>query len=147
MSASDAAENALAKLMFQNIDWVGIGDAGGLRGSVVAGSFWMGLATGDPGEIGTEITNEANYAGYARVAVPRDIAHWTVSGASPTQVANALLVLFPLCTAVPNNVTHFFFGRDQFGPGMILLSGPAPLAVGVGITPEFAPGAAVGTFD
>lgn len=50
---------------------------------------YVSLHTGDPGEAGDQTTNEATYAGYARVAVARDSGGWTVTG------SQALLSLDP----------------------------------------------------
>ena len=55
--------------MFNNTDFANIGDAGGLQNSATAGSLYVSLHTADPGEAGSQTTNEANYTSYARVAV------------------------------------------------------------------------------
>lgn len=57
--------------MFNNTDFANIGDAGGLQNSATAGSLYISLHTSDPGEAGSQTTNEANYTSYARVAVAR----------------------------------------------------------------------------
>jgi len=71
MSKSNACENGLLLLMFNNTDFANIGDAGGLQNSATAGSLYISLHTSDPGEAGSQTTNEANYTSYARVAVAR----------------------------------------------------------------------------
>jgi len=43
-------------------------------------NLYLALHTSDPGEAGGQSTNEADYTGYARVAVPKTAAGWTVSG-------------------------------------------------------------------
>ncbi len=149
MSMSNAAENALLQLLFLNADWAGIGDAGGLRGSVSAGNYYVSLHTADPGEAGTQATNEATFVGYARVAIPRgglSGVNWTVLA---NQVANAASVQFAECTGGTETLTHFAFGQDASGAGQILVSGAlgAPRNVSSGITPFFNAGALVGTMD
>ena len=50
MSMSNASENNLLKLLFNNVDWANIGDAAGLQNSAAAGNFYVRLHTTDPGE-------------------------------------------------------------------------------------------------
>ncbi len=139
MSLTNAAETALLNLIFVNTDCANIGDAGGLQNSATAGSFYVSLHTGDPGEAGSQTTSEATYTGYARVAVARSGAGWTVSGAN---VSNAAAVTFGACTAGTNTITHFGIGTDASGAGNLILKGAltASLAVSAGITPSFAIG-------
>lgn len=139
MSLSNAAETDLLTLLFNNTNWANLGDATGVRGSTVAGSFYVSLHTADPGEAGSQTTSEANYTGYARVAVARSGAGWTVAGNS---VSNAAAVTFGLCTAGSNTITYFAIGRDSAGAGEIIVSGATTgsLAVSAGITPAFAIG-------
>lgn len=140
MSLSNAAETALLTLIFNNTAWANIGDAGGLQPSATAGSFYVSLHTADPGEAGTQSTSEATYTGYARVAVARSSAGFTVSGSN---VSNAAAVTFGACTAGSNTITHFAIGTASTGTGNLVESGAlsASLAVSAGITPSFAIGA------
>jgi hypothetical protein len=139
MSATNAFETALLTLYFNNTDHANIGDAGGLQNSAAAGSFYVSLHTGDPGETGTQTTSEATYTSYARVAVARSGAGWTISGAN---VSNAAAVSFPACTGGSNTITHFGIGSDSSGAGNLFFKGAlaASLAVSSGITPSFAIG-------
>jgi hypothetical protein len=146
MSKGNTFENDLLLLIFNNTNIAGIGDATGLRGSSVAGSLYVSLHTGDPGEAGSQTTNEANYTGYARKAVARSAGGWTVSTNS---VSNTSAVTFDPCTAGSNSITHFAVGMDLSGAGKILYKGAltASLAVSAGITPEFAASAITITED
>lgn len=139
MSATNAFENALALLIFNNTNIANIGDATGLRGSSTAGSLYISLHTGDPGEAGDQTTSEATYTDYARVAVARSGSGFTV--ASDT-VSNAAAVAFPPCTGGTNTISHFGIGTASSGAGVLLLKGSlsANLAVSNGITPQFAIG-------
>lgn len=139
MSLTNAAETALLTLLFNNTDWANIGDAAGLQNSATAGSFYVSLHTADPTETGTQTSSEATYTGYARVAVARSGAGWTVSG---NNVSNAAAVTFGACTAGSSSVTHFGIGTDLSGAGNLILKGAltATLAVSAGITPSFAIG-------
>jgi hypothetical protein len=149
MSMSNAAEAGVLSLVFANSNYANIGDATGLRGSSTAGSFYISLHTGDPGETGNQTTSEATYTSYARVAVARSGAGWTVSGTAPTQAANTAAITFPACTGGSNTITHIAIGRDSSGTGEILFKGAlsASLAVSSGITPQVAIGALVVTLD
>jgi hypothetical protein len=91
MSKGNTWENDLLLLVFNNTNAANIGDATGLRGSTAAGNLYLALHTGDPGEAGDQTTNEANYTGYARMAVVRSAAGFTVT---TNNVVNAALITF-----------------------------------------------------
>lgn len=140
MSMSNAAEAAFLDLLFLNVDWAGIGDAGGLQNSAAAGNFYIALHTADPGEAGDQTTSEIAYTSYARVAVARSGAGFSRSGST---ISNVALVQFPQCTGGSGTATHFSIGSSSSGAGQILASGAlsASLAVSNGIQPQFAAGA------
>lgn len=146
MSKSNAWETALLNLVFNNTDAANIGDATGLRGSSTAGSLYVSLHTGDPGEAGSQTTNECAYTSYARVAVARSGAGWTVSG---NAVTNAALVQFPQCTGSSETATYFGIGTASSGAGVLLYKGAlsASLAISSGIQPQFGAGDLDGTED
>lgn len=139
MSMTNAAETDLLELYFNNVDHANIGDAAGLQNSATAGSLYVSLHTGDPGEAGSQTTSEATYTSYARVAVARSAAGWTVSGSN---CSNAAAITFPAATGGTNTITHFGIGTDSSGAGNLLFKGAlsASLAVSSGITPAFAIG-------
>lgn len=146
MSLSNALENALLLLLFNNDTIAGIGDVTGIVGSSVDGSLYVSLHTSDPGEGGSQNTNEATYTSYARVAVARTTGGWTVVG---NAVENAAAVTFPQATGGSNTITHFGIGTSSSGAGTLLMSGAlgSSIAVGSGVTPQFAAGAIDGSFD
>lgn len=138
-AASDYLENAVLALLFNNSNIANLGDATGVRGSTTAGSIWVALYTAAPSDTGGG--TEANYTGYARVAVARSGAGWTVSGTSPTQVVNASAVTFGACTAGSNTITHFgLFDASTSGNLLVYGALSASLSVSAGITPQFASG-------
>ena len=149
MSSSNAFENSLLLLVFNNTDIANVGDAAGLQNSVAAGSLFVALHTADPGEGGDQTTSETVYTNYARVAVARSGAGWTVSGTAPTQAANAAAVTFPTCGATGATLTYFSVGLITSGASVIVASGilTAQLIVSNGITPSFAIGALTVTLD
>jgi hypothetical protein len=139
MSKGNTFENDLLLLIFNNTDAALIGDATGLRGSSTAGSLYISLHTGDPGDAGTATTSEAAYTSYARVAVARSGAGWTVTG---NAVTNAALIQFPQCTGSSETLTHFGVTTASSGSTKLLYKGAlsSSLAVSSGIQPQFAAG-------
>jgi hypothetical protein len=131
MSLSNSAEQDLMLLLFNNTNWANTGDATGIRGSTAAGSWFISLHTADPGEAGSQTTSEATFTSYARVAVARSGAGWTVTSGS---AVNAATITFPTCTGGTNTITHFAIGRDTSGAGEIICSGAltTPVVVSVG---------------
>jgi len=147
---SASAENNLMLLIFNNTNWANVGDAVGVRGSTVAGSFYVGLATAALTDASTQLTSESAYTGYGRQAVARSGAGWLVSGSSPTQAANVAAITYGICIgAAPETQKYFCIGRDAAGAGEILWWGQltADLIVNLGITPQFAIGACVATLN
>jgi hypothetical protein len=146
MSMTNAAEAALLDLLFLNVDWANVGDAGGLQNSATAGSFHISLHTADPGEAGSQTTSEVAYTGYARVAVARTAGGWT---RSVSTISNTALVQFGQCTGGTATATHFGIGTDSTGAGNLLLKGAlnASLSISNGIQPQFAAGAMTATVD
>jgi hypothetical protein len=139
MSATDAFETSLLQLYFQNTNHANVGDATGLRSSTAAGSFYVSLHTADPGETGAQNTTECAYGSYARQAVVRSAAGWTVSGAN---VSNAAVITFPTATSGSETATHFGIGSAVSGAGNLFFKGAltAGRAISAGITPSFAIG-------
>jgi hypothetical protein len=120
MSKSNAFETGLLAHVFNNAAVAGIGDAPGLPGSATAGSLYVSLHTADPGELGDQSTGEAAYAGYARVAVARSSAGWTVAGGSVSPAAD---LDFPEMPQGSPSITHFGVGTAAAGAGLLLYSG------------------------
>lgn len=136
MSKSDTFENDLLLLLFNNTAIANIGDAGGLRASVAAGSLYWSLHTADPGEAGTAVTSETAYTGYARIAAARSGAGFTVTGNS---VSPPAAVDFAECTASPGgSITHFGIVNTASGAGKLLYSGTVSpnIALAVGVIPR-----------
>lgn len=102
--------------------------------------IYVSLHTADPGEAGTQLTNEATYTSYARVAVVRSGVGWT---ASANPCVNAAQITMPQCTGGTNTITHVALGTASSGAGQILYSGAlnSSLAVSNLIQPIFAAGA------
>jgi len=146
MSFSNSTETDLLELLFNNSAFANVGDASGLQPSGAAGSFYVRLHTGDPGEAGTGDTSEATYTGYAPVAVARSGAGWTVSG---NAVSNAATVQFGECTAGSSTITYASICLGSGAGAQILVRAAlsASRAVSAGITPLFNAGEISGTLD
>lgn len=134
MSKTNGYENSLLLLVFNNTNIASVGDGTGLRGSSTAGSLYVSLHTGDPGEAGDQTTNECAYTSYARVAVARSGAGWTVTADS---VSPAAAISFPAATGGTETATHFGVGTDSSGAGVLLYKGSISptIAVSNGVTP------------
>jgi hypothetical protein len=136
MSKSNTFENELLLLIFNNVDIPDIGDAAGLQNSATAGSLFLSLHTADPGEAGTQATNEIAYTGYARAAVARSAAGFTVAGNVVTLTNN---VDFPEMTGGAGGlVTHWAVGKASAGAPVILYKGTTDpdITISAGVTPR-----------
>ena len=127
--------NAILQLVFNNVAAANIGNTAGLQPSSAAGSLYVSLHTADPGAGGAQNTSEAAYTGYARVAVARSSAGWTVTGESVSPTA---IVVFPAGTAGGETCTYACVGTAASGAGEILYRGllTPSIVTGNGITPE-----------
>ncbi len=118
---SDAAENDLLLLLFNNTDWADVGDAAGLQASAADGSFFAALHTADPTDSGLQNASEVAYTGYARVAVARTTGGWTISSSS---VSPASDIDFPEKTGGADQTATFFsIGLESTGATDILYFG------------------------
>jgi len=111
----------------------------GLDPSYRAGATqYLAMFTADPSETGS-IADEADYTGYARVALTKSSA-WTGTSSPFT---NAALIQFGACTAGTNALTHFAVVDTASGAVNMMISGAlsATLNVSAGIQPQFAIGA------
>lgn len=140
MSKSNTFENELLLLLFNNTDIANIGDASGLQNSATAGSLYAVLHTADPGEAGNATTSEAAYTNYARVAIARSGAGWTVSG---NNVTNAADIVFPTSGSGPEIITHWSICKESSGASVILYKGAlsSSLTVNNLIAPRIVAGA------
>lgn len=122
MSKGNTFENELLAHILENADIALIGDATGLRGSTTAGNLFFSLHSADPGEAGDQTTSEVTYTGYARAAIARTGASWTISGDGTATLAATLS--FPQRTDVGTvTATHFALGTASTGTGKILYKG------------------------
>lgn len=142
MSATNQFEDDLLDLIFTNVDAPNVGDAAGLQNSAAAGDFFISLHTGNAisDATTTQTSNEAAYTNYARQAVARSTAGWTVASGN---VDNDAAITYPTSGSGPETETDVGIGFAVSGAGYLQMwaSLVADLVVNVGITPEFAIGA------
>jgi hypothetical protein len=134
----DAFATDLLELIFTNANIANIGDSTGLRGSATAGNFHIALYTTAP-TASTEGT-ETVYTNYARVAVARSGAGWTVSG---NNCYNTAAITFNQCGATGATLCAFSInigGTENDDDAIYWGDLTSNLAVSSGITPEFAVG-------
>jgi hypothetical protein len=118
MSKGDTFENDLLKLIFNAVPIANLADN---AVSAPLTNLYVSLHTADPGEAGSQLTSEATYTGYARVAIARGPGGWAVGGNSVSPVGN---IDFPPATGGTNTITHAAIGSASSGAGKIFYSGP-----------------------
>ena len=132
MSKGNTFENDWLKLVFNATAIANIADN---AASSPLTNLYVSLHTGNPDETGDQTTLECNYTSYARVAVARSGAGWTVTANS---VSPAAAISFPACTGGTNTATYFAVGTASSSTGKILYSGTvAPsISISTGVTPQ-----------
>lgn len=133
MSKGDTFENDLLKLIFNATAIANMADNAATSPLT---NLFVSLHTADPGEAGSQLTNETAYTGYARVSVARTSGGFTVTGNSVSPVAN---IDFGECTASPGAaITHFAIGTASSGAGKLLYSGTVTpnITMAVGVIPR-----------
>ncbi len=142
MSLSNSAENSIALLIFNATAWANIADN---AASSPLTNLYVSFHTSDPGEAGSQTTNETSYTSYARVAVARSGSGWTVTGNSVSPAAN---VDAPQCTGGTATLTHFGVGSASSGAGVLIGSGTLTpnISVNSGVTPRLSTSTTI-TFD
>ena len=128
MSKSDAFEAAILDLVFKGTAIANLADN---AASSPLTNLVVHLHTADPGESGTQATNQATYGGYAAVNVARG-AGWT---RSITTISPTADILFPAwASGASNTITHFSVGNGT----MIFYSGTVTpnISVSSGVQPK-----------
>ena len=139
MSFFDSFETSTLRLIFNNVGISNIGDATGIPAAAAVGSLYLALHTADPGDAGNGTTNEADFTGYARLAIARSSGGWTVTGGI---VSNTALAQFANCTGGANTITHVSVVATSSGTATPIVSGAvdAPEDVISGVQLKFDPG-------
>jgi hypothetical protein len=138
MPKSTNTANSILALIFNATAFANIADN---ASSSPLTNLYLSLHTGDPGIGGSQLTNEANFTGYARLAIARTTGGFDVPASGET--ANAALAQFDPCSGGTNTITHIAIGTNSSGAGRVLYAGAlsASRAVSDGIQPQIAAGA------
>lgn len=135
MPKSTTFANDLMALIFNKAAISGIADAA----AAPLTHLYVSLHTTNPGIGGSQLTGEIAYTDYARIAVIRTAAGWTVaSGVSQ----NAALISFVQCGVTGGTANFVAIGTDLTGAGKVLYAGAlnVPLAISQLIQPQFTAG-------
>lgn len=129
MSASDFLENEILDHILSAATYT------------APATVYVALHTADPGDSGTQPTNECSGTGYARVAVTNNATNWPA--ASGGSKSNGTDIDFGTVGAGGwGTATHWSIGVAASGAGNILLSGAlsASKVLAAGDTAKFAAG-------
>jgi len=139
MSKGNTFENDLLKLIFNATPIANIADDAVTSPLT---NLYVSLHTADPGEAGDQTTSECAYTSYARVAVARSGAGWTVTDNS---VSPAATIAFPAATGGTETATYAGFGTDASGAGKLLYSGAISPTIDIssGVTPRLTTATAI----
>ena len=132
MSKGNTFENDFLLLVFNATAIANIADN---AASSPLTNLQVSLHTDDPGEAGSQTTNECAYTSYARVAVARSGSGWTVTGNSVVPAAN---IDFPAATGGTETATHWAVGTASSGTGKVLYKGSISptISISTGVTPR-----------
>lgn len=138
MTKSDNLETDILAMIFNATLWPEIAENDTTGPST---NITVALHTSDPGEAGTQLTNEIAYTGYGRVNVARTSGGWTVSGNSVSPVA--AITFGEMTGGAGGTVTHFSVGTGTSDE--LLYSGTVTpnIVVTNGVTPELTTATAI----
>jgi hypothetical protein len=133
MSFTNAAELSVLSIWLAAASWTNVAIN---HTTTPITAHWLSLATADPGETGTQATNEATYTDYARESVDR------ASGAGGFNIAANPVLLnedhpFVQASGGTSTVTHFGIGHAETSTGTLDGSGTVTpnIEVATGVTP------------
>jgi hypothetical protein len=137
MGATNSFESENLRHLLLNENIPDIGDAAGLPPSATPGSVYICLLTQDPGEPG-DITNEAVYTPYARIAVPRGVTGWVEANGTIQNIAD---LDFAQATGGSETITHWGICKTLAGDDMVFHGVlPSPFLMSVELQPRIPTG-------
>lgn len=137
MAKSTNTCNSILDLIFKGITFTNIG----INASAAPlANLYISLHKTNPGVGGSQLTGEADYGNYARLAVQRiDTAAtgWEIAAGGVT--SNAALAQFLECNGSTNDIDYVAIGTDSSGAGRVLYAGQlsATRTISTGIQPQF----------
>lgn len=138
MSFQDVFESAVLGLLLNGTAIANVADN---AASSPLTNLHLALHTADPGEAGAaQTTSEANYPGYARLAVARTPGspQWTITGTAPASATCGQKV-FAASTGSGTTITHFSIGTASTGTGAIILKGALAASIAIPASPPTSP--------
>lgn len=134
---SDTYESAILSLLLNATPIANVADN---AASSPATNGYLALHTADPTDAGLQNASEADYPGYARLAVARNngTPQWTVTGTSPTSISCGQKV-FPASTGAGTTLTHWSYGYGASGATAIVASGALAASIPIPASPPTAP--------
>ena len=140
MSKGNTFENDLLKMIFNAAAIANICDN---ASSSPLTNLYLSLHSSDPGEAADQTTNEVAYTSYARKAVARTDAGFTVTNNEVVLAANQDFVACDGATGA--TVTHFAIGTAETSTGKVLYKGTVTpnIVVSSGVTPRLTTGTKV----
>ncbi len=131
MSFGNNAEQSVMVLIFNGTAWANIAENDTTSPETDLG---VALHTADPGEAGTQLTNEAAYTSYVREDRTRaGSSAWTVTAGQTVPAAN---IDFTEATGGPETETHMSIG-EAANDNLIFFGTVTPnIVVASGVTPR-----------
>lgn len=141
MPKSTTTCNNFLKLLFNAVAWANVADNAATSPYT---NLYLSLHSADPGIGNAQTTNEVAYTSYARIAIERGVAGWTVATNTAT---NAALAQFAQCGVTGATATHVAVGTNASGAGNVLYAGAlsSSLTIAQNIQPQFSASALVVT--
>lgn len=141
LSLGDSYENSLLLLLFNA---TAIANIAQNNGTSPLTNLYVALHTADPGTAGNQSTSEVTttaYTNYARVAVARSSAGWTVQGLSVSPVSTITFPTAPSGMTSTVTATYFSVGTLASGAGVLLFKGAISpsIAITANIAPKLSP--------
>jgi hypothetical protein len=135
MSKSNTLENAWLNLFFNGTAINGIATAGMATRQT---EWWISLHTADPGDTGSQTTNETSYTSYARHKLNRATGTGGWVASTDGAVYPGATIVFPQCTGGSATITHAGIGSATSGAGTLYYSGTVTpnLSISNGVTPR-----------
>jgi hypothetical protein len=139
VSKSNALENSILKLLFNA---TAIADVAENDTTSPLANVRVSLHTSDPGEGGSQSTNETTYGAYVRVSVARTTTGWVVTNNS---VSPGATISFAQATSGTATITHFGVGTATSGAGVLWYKGTVTpnISVSAGVTPQLTTASAI----
>lgn len=135
MSKSNAFETNVLEIFLEAVAVANLADN---AATAPLTNLYLSLHTADPGETGDQTTNEVAYTGYARKAIARSAASWTITNGQATLATSLIPLAFPTATAGSTLATHWVLGTAASGTGKALYRGAlsSSISISAGVMPR-----------